>query len=138
MTDIRWKLRFGNYVKAMSRLEKKATLANMQDLSQDEITLMVKHFEMAQQLAVHVLRDYLWHVGVNMESPPRMVIKEAFAHGLIADGQAWIDMLEGRNQAAHVYNEDIAQELAQDIHAHFYPALEAMKKDFQKRYDQED
>lgn len=138
VTDIRWKQRFNNYVKSLRHLKRMAELAKKRPLSEDERTLMVKYFEMSQQLSFNVLRDYLWHQGVLVDDFPKKIIRESFARDLIADSQAWIDILEERNKAAHVYNEEIAQELGGKILDQFYPALVALEEDFQKRYEQED
>ena len=45
----------------------------------------------------------------------RDATKEAFAAGLIADGQTWMKMIESRNLTAHTYNQDTAKEILQKI-----------------------
>ncbi|MEN1969545.1 nucleotidyltransferase substrate binding protein [Lentibacillus sp. N15] len=40
---------------------------------------------------------------------PRFVIREAFANGLIDNGEFWIDMMIDRNKTSHLYDEEEAR-----------------------------
>ena len=99
---------------------------------------MVRYFEISNHLGVSVLKDYLRYQGVQVEDLPRKIIRESFSRDLIKDGQAWMDMLDGREKASHIYDTKIARELTKDITERFYPAFEALAKDFTKRYELED
>ncbi|MBM5818140.1 MAG: hypothetical protein FJ083_16690 [Cyanobacteria bacterium K_Offshore_surface_m2_239] len=64
---------------------------------------------------------------------PREVLRQAFASGLLQDGQLWIDMLEQRNLMAHTYDvrrARIALALIGDTYA---PALAALAMDLEAR-----
>ena len=85
----------------------------------------IQAFEFTFELAWKVLKDFLNARGVPAAFA-RDVLKEAFRHGLITDGDAWLDMLEKRNLMAHTYDEKRADEAAHLILTSFYPALQQL------------
>ncbi len=60
------------------------------------------------------------------------MIKEAFAAKVIADGQAWIDMLDHRNLLAHTYDLSVFEQAVEAIAARYLPAMEALHEFLQK------
>jgi len=64
---------------------------------------------------------------------PREVLRQAFATGLLQDGQLWIDMLEQRNLMAHTYDVHRAQQALAMIRDRFAPALLAQAADLEQR-----
>ena len=102
MKEIRWKQRFSNFEKAFKLLEEGISLTeNTSNIVKEGV---IKRFEYTFELAWKTLKDYMEHGGI-VTNLPREVIKQAFANGLILDGDAWIDMLEKRNLIAHTYDE---------------------------------
>ena len=58
----------------------------------------IQRFEYTFELAWLTPKDRLEYAGVTLsEITPRNVIREAFAAKLIADADAWMDMLVDRN-----------------------------------------
>lgn len=47
--------------------------------------------------------------GITEIKSPRTTIREAFAYGLIEDGEQWIDMMVDRNKTSHLYDEEEAK-----------------------------
>jgi len=86
-SDIRWKQRFDNLQRA---------------------------YEFTFELSWKTLKDFLAYNGIDAKLP-RDVLKQAFATGLIRDGQLWIDMLKERNLMAHTYDD--AREIVQLLQA---------------------
>ena len=115
MTDIRWKQRFDNYMKALKGLKNILALEQGRQLSEIELTAKIKYFEMVESLAIETLSDYLKYQGVQFDKFPKAIVKTAFNIGLFDDGQVWVDMIDSRNKAAHTYNESIASSLSQEI-----------------------
>ena len=102
--DIRWKQRFDNFNRAVLYMSK-ALDAYQKDQKNDLYKLaLIGSFQFSFELAWKCLKDFLNYSGVHV-SLPRDVIKQAFHHQLIQDGQLWIDMLDDRNLIAHVYDE---------------------------------
>lgn len=105
MADIRWKQRFQNFDRAFVLLRsamEERPLEQFSDLEQEGI---IQRFEYSYELAWKTLKDYLQENGVIIAPiTPRNVIKEAFAAGMIDNGQVWIDMMLHRNLLAHTYD----------------------------------
>ncbi|MDR1726626.1 MAG: nucleotidyltransferase substrate binding protein [Acidobacteriota bacterium] len=125
--DIRWKQRFENYSKAC------ALLAEISDYELESTPAIIREgfiqrFEVAFDLAWKTTKDYLLYLGHDVQPSPRTVIKEAFAAKVIEDGQAFVDMLEARNQMSHRYDEATFDTIFSQIKTEFYPALEKLRE----------
>lgn len=122
--DIRWKQRFENFERAF-RLLQEAFEANPAELSDLEKEGVVQRFEYTFELAWKTLKDYLVYSGVAFDQiTPRSVIKQAFAAGIIADGQTWIDMLEQRNLMSQTYDSEKFETVFRAISQRYVTALE--------------
>jgi len=123
--DIRWQQRFSNFSKSCALLaeidsyEPENTIAIIQEG-------FIQRFEIAFDLAWKTLKDYMNFLGHDMQPSPRPVIKEAFAAGIIADGQVFIDMLDARNSMSHRYDEETFNEVFIQIKQNFQPALQTL------------
>lgn len=107
----RWELRFVNFCKAEGNLAEAVETFRARPLSVLEQAGMVQLFEVAWDLGWKVMRDYLVENGVADEvATPIGAIRAAFAAGLIADGQDWIDATKLRNVLSHEYNSERAGE----------------------------
>lgn len=133
MTDIRWQQRVESFERALGRL-RQATATGIEQLSQLEKEGLVQRFEFTFELAWKSLKDYLSYEGVVLElTTPRHVIKQAFAAGIIADGQLWIDMLQSRNVMSHQYDEQKFEEFVPQIVRRYLPALETLHQWFRAK-----
>lgn len=121
-TDIRWKQRFGNLMKAFSLFEEAATAEGLSPLEQEGL---IQRFEYTFELSWKTMKDYLEAQGLS-PSYPRDVIKEAFSSGLVADGETWIDMLEKRNMLAHTYKETEFRESVRAVREAYYPCIKGL------------
>jgi len=94
-SDIRWKQRFDNLQRAHRRLLW-ALEIEQQDPENDLIRMaVIKAYEFTFELSWKTLKDFLAYNGIDAKLP-RDVLKQAFATGLIREGQLLIDMLEER------------------------------------------
>ena len=124
--DIRWRQRFENYSKACRNL------SEVNDYEFNETPTIIREgfiqrFEIAFDLAWKTLNDYLRFLGHNVQPSPRPVIKEAFAAKIIVSGDAFIAMLEARNEMSHIYDEEIFNKVFMQIKNDFYPVLEELR-----------
>lgn len=105
MNDIRWKQRFQNFDRAFVLLRSALEDPPLNQLSDLEQEGVIQRFEYSYELAWKTMKDYLEDNGVVI-SPvtPRNVIKEAFAAGIIKEGQIWVDMMLHRNLLSHTYD----------------------------------
>lgn len=129
--DIRWKQRFQNFRKALQTLRLASELSSQRPLSELEQQGLIQGFEFTHELAWNVLKDYLEAQGYVGIIGSRNATREAFKVGLLKDGQAWMDMIQARNQTSHTYNTELADDVAREILARFYPAFLAMEARFQ-------
>jgi len=118
--DIRWKQRFSNYKKALAFLKSAVELASSRDLTDLEKQGMIQGFEFTFELAWNVMKDYLEEQGITGIIGSKGAIRHAYNKGLIADGQAWMDMLQDRNLASHSYDEETAKSIAGAIIKTYY------------------
>lgn len=116
---VRWKQRFQNFEKAYLQLQKGLAIAKPNDLEKQGI---IQSFEFTFELAWKTLKDYLESEGIKV-SFPRDVIKKAFHHEVLKDGETWLKMLESRNLIAHTYDEEKAEEAFHLIQKEFFDAV---------------
>ena len=133
----RWQQRFENFDKAYLRFAEaiKDGLGHINGLSDLEKTGVVKHFEFTFQLAKDVLSDYLQENG-NTAYSSKQLIRQAYRSGCLRDGEVWIEALTFRNKAAHVYSNDILQDVLRFACNKFFPVLRDMHSYFKREYDE--
>lgn len=132
----RWQDRFSNYKKALLKLEEAVIKINndypiddrgtlSQDTFLDDIIKegVIQRFEYTHELAWKVMKDFLKHRGHTTLFASKDSTREAFATGLIHNGEIWIDMIESRNKTSHTYNEHTADEIFMKIVQHYLAAL---------------
>jgi len=125
MKNTRWQQRFENFERAFILFRSTFTEKSLAQFSDLEKEGIVQRFEYTFELAWKTLKDYLEYSGTTLSQiTPRAVIKEAFAAKIIADGQAWIDMLEHRNIMSHVYSQKSFEKALAEIYSNYLPTLE--------------
>lgn len=108
----RFKERFEEYKKALSRLEE-ALQEERTDLVIDGV---LHRFEFTFELAWKTMKDCLEYLGIVAKTgSPRENIQAAFKQGIIEDGEAWIDIMLARNALSHLYDEDTSREIYNNI-----------------------
>jgi nucleotidyltransferase substrate binding protein (TIGR01987 family) len=122
--DVRWRQRFQSFQKAFSQLAAASSLAKQRKLSELEQQGLIQAFEFTHELAWNVLKDFLESRGATSLYGSKDATREAFAKGLIANGDGWMDMIAARNRSSHTYNETTAQEVATAILSAFMPEFE--------------
>ena len=128
--DVRWRQRFQSFRKAFGQLTAAYTLAQQRKLSELEQQGLIQAFEFTHELAWNVLKDFLESRGATNLYGSKDATREAFAKGLIANGEEWMDMIAARNRSSHTYNEKTAQDLATAILSNFIPEFEKFRAVF--------
>ena len=138
--DIRWQQRFNNYNKALKKLQeainfiKNSAQKNTNDVLADLIKQgLIQSFEYTHELAWKVMKDFLNQAGNNEIYGSKDATKEAFAVGLIKDGEVWMEMIKSRNKTSHTYNEETASDIFQKINQDYFPAFIAFQKTMQSK-----
>jgi len=113
--DIRWIQRFHNYRKALARLNEAIALSKERGLSELEQQGLIQGFEFTFDMAWKSLRDFIVERGFEGErEKPIRVIVDAAARGIV-DEKMWRKMYEARNKTSHSYDEEIADDIAENI-----------------------
>ena len=127
--DIRWVQRFSNYQSALSQLKDAVKLYNKRELSLIEKQGMIQAFEFTHELAWKVLKDYLEYQSAIKIRGSRDAVRESFKIDLINDGQAWIEMIETRNNTSHTYDKEIAENTVIDIVEKYFSEFIGLEKE---------
>jgi nucleotidyltransferase substrate binding protein (TIGR01987 family) len=133
MHDIRWQQRFNNFNRAMQKLTDAVTLSQERALSELEQQGLIQGFEFVHELAWNVLKDFLEYDGIQDLIGSRSTVRAAFKHGILADGEVWMAMIESRNLSSHTYNVSTAKTLVTDILTRYYPAFQEFQSNMEKR-----
>ncbi len=121
--DIRWQQRFSNFQKALAKLKKLSEKDN-KSLTTLEKEGFIHRFEYTHELAWNTMKDFLFYSGVNKKLiGSQGTTREAFAAGLIEDGDIWMEMISSRNLTSHTYNEETAEEIFVKIEKDFLPCF---------------
>ena len=128
--DVRWRQRFQNFNKAFSQLSGAATLAKQRPLSDLEQQGFIQAFEFTHELAWNTLKDFLQERGATNLFGSKDATRQAFAAGLIENGETWMDMIRSRNRTTHTYDQATANEIARTIARNYLPEF----GNFQKRF----
>lgn len=127
-SDIRWKQRFDNYLRALATLRNAVELARQRPLSELEQQGLIQGFEFTHELAWNVLKDFLEEKGISGLIGSRDATRSAFKNGLIEEGEIWMDMIRARNLTSHAYQLELASRIASDILTRYYPAFDALAR----------
>lgn len=106
MSD-RLHLRLGSLGDAFDRLDEALAVPPDAPLAVDGT---IQRFEFTFELAWKAMKDALSAEGFEVVSP-RAALRGAFRAGWIDDEAAWLQMLDDRNLASHVYREEAAAEI---------------------------
>ncbi|HXR49271.1 MAG TPA: nucleotidyltransferase substrate binding protein [Candidatus Limnocylindrales bacterium] len=129
--DIRWMQRFDNFKRAFARLAEAAAQAKQRKLSELEEQGLIQAFEFTHELAWNTLKDFLEARGTTVRIyGSRDATREAFAAELINNGEAWMKMIEHRNETSHTYNEKIANAIVEAILTRYVTEFEGFQRSF--------
>jgi nucleotidyltransferase substrate binding protein (TIGR01987 family) len=128
--DIRWRQRLQSFRKAFGQLSKAATTARERKLSDLEKQGIIQAFEFTHELAWNVIKDFLESRGTTNLFGSKDATREAFATGLIENGDEWMAMIQSRNRTSHTYNEETADEIASAIVSSYVEEFEKFLRKF--------
>ncbi|MFD2759921.1 nucleotidyltransferase substrate binding protein [Lentibacillus juripiscarius] len=107
--------RLEDYKRAVSRLNEGTSLEIKDDIVYDGV---IQRFEFTFELSWKLMKDFLEYTGLTELRSPRGTIREAYAYGLIDDGDQWIDMMVDRNKTSHLYDEEESRVIYEKIKYH--------------------
>jgi len=123
--------KFMNLKKAYSRLKEVSDIYDgKNDIIRDSL---IQRFEFTYELTHKTLKEFMKYLGVTLENSfPRTIFKKAFVNNLISDDKVWINLLEDRNLTSHIYNENMADEIADRIVTKYVSAIEELVENLEK------
>lgn len=127
--QIRSHQRFQNFTRAYELVKKISALQNPQEI---ERLALIQAFELCFELSWKMLKDYFYEGGREI-SNPRDILKQAVQDGILKNGEGWLNALQSRNLASHVYDEETAEEIAEDIHDSYITLFTELYEFFQKK-----
>lgn len=128
--------KFDNYCSNLAVLEK----AYKEDITNEFIVSgIIDKFSIQFELGWKVLKELLLYEGSSLgkTGSPREIIKESYRIFDFIDETVWLHMLKDRNDTSHIYNGDMAKELAERILKEYIPAFVFIKEKIRSRYKDE-
>ena len=83
-----------DFSKALNRLKEALERDQSDDIVLDAV---IQRFEFTYELSWKLIKAYMSYSGIADVKTPRQAFKEAFAAGLIEEGDVWLEMLDDRN-----------------------------------------
>lgn len=143
--EVRWKKRFHNYIKAFEKLaeavqkikQEYPIQPNGHIIKDDFLDNIIKEgliqrFEYTHELAWNVMKDFLTNAGNNNIFGSKDATREAFAVGIILNGEIWMDMIQSRNKTSHTYNSETADDIFLKIIHEYYEEFLSFKNKMQE------
>ncbi len=121
--DVRWQQRFSNYKKALAQLSKFVKSKSLNELEEQGL---IQAFEYTHELAWKTLSDFITNKGTVEIFGSKDATREAFALGLVEDGEVWMEMIKSRNMTSHTYNEETTKKIIKSIKENYHDAFVAL------------
>jgi len=101
-----------------------------------EMSGLVALYEICFEQAWKAMKELLEQQGFAEErtGSPKIVLKTAFAAGMIGDEELWMTALNARNNVAHSYNKEIALDIINQTKDKFYKMFETLKKEIDMKW----
>lgn len=122
-----------NYASNLAVLEG----ASGQDLSNEFVKSgVIGKFSIQFELAWKLLKATLAYEGVAeaASGSPRQILKAAYSTYDFLDEGLWLEMLQARNDLAHLYDGEAVQELVQRIIDAYIPEFQELRRQLEALY----
>ena len=120
----RWVYRFDNFQRAFNLLRSGIETMEERELTQLEKEGIIQRFEYTWELSWKVLKDYLEHEGIVLDTvTPAAVLRAAFAAKIIDRGDVWMRALDARNTMSHTYDLKTFERIIVDIRQEYLAIL---------------
>jgi len=123
--DVRWHQRLSNYNKALVQLAKFIDKGELNELEEQGL---IKAFEYTYELAWKTMKDFYEEQGEVGIQGSHDTIRMASNRGIIKNGDKWMNMVQSRIRTAHTYDEETADEIADEIVNSYYDLFVAFQK----------
>ena len=109
-----------NFKNATNRLKEAAEEFKQENASDVIRDGLIQRFEFTYELAWKTIKDALEYLGlVDKTGSPRENIQLGFRHGIIEDGEKWIEIMLSRNLLSHLYDEKASRDIYNKIKSEY-------------------
>ncbi|MBZ9685656.1 nucleotidyltransferase substrate binding protein [Clostridium estertheticum] len=122
--------KYMNLKKAYDRLKEVSDLYDgKNEIIRDSL---IQRFEFTYELTHKTLKEFMNYAGVTLENSfPRTIFKKAYVNNIISDESVWISLLEDKISTSHIYNEKLANEIAERIAIKYVDAIGELIKNLE-------
>lgn len=101
-----------------------------------EMSGLVALYEICFEQAWKAMKEILEQQGFAEErtGSPKIVLKTAFAAGMIDNEDVWMTALNARNNVAHSYNKEIALDIINQTKDKFYNMFAELKAEIDEKW----
>ena len=126
--------KYENFCKALNNL--KEIQKEIPPYSTVVQTGMVSLYEICFEQAWKAMKEVLENNGYSQHKigSPRTIIKMAYQANLIDDEDCWLEALRDRNNVAHSYNEEIANNIIKDSKEKYIAMFEGLQREIEKNW----
>ena len=117
----KWLDRLNTFKNAIRRLAEVIDLSNERQLNQFEYDSLIKRFEFSFEMAWKLMMSYEKDNGVAELHGSKDVVRQAYRMSIITNGEAWLEMIDDRNKTSHLYDEEMASDVIDEIIHTYYP-----------------
>ena len=101
-----------------------------------EMSGLVALYEICFEQSQKAMKEILEQQGFAEErtGSPKIVLKTAFAAGMIGNEELWMQALVAHNNVAHSYNKKIALDIINQTKSQFYKMFETLKQEIDMKW----
>ena len=111
-----------NRLKALDKsIQNLMRVYELQKINKDEEIVLflrvstIKCFELCFELSWKNIKDVCIFSGIECTNSPRYILKIAYSESWLENIDIWLEYLELKNKASHIYNEKIINEIINNI-----------------------
>lgn len=126
--------KFENYCSALENLKE---IYNYEEpYGTVELTGLVGLYEICFEQAWKAMKEILYLNGFQeaQTGSPRQILKMAFQANLIKKEDLWLEALASRNNVAHAYNKDIANDIVKQTKNKYYHMFCELKLEVEENW----
>jgi len=126
--------KFENYCSALENL--KEIYNYKEPYGTVELTGLVGLYEICFEQAWKAMKEILYLNGFQeaQTGSPRQILKTAFQANLIKNEELWLEALASRNNVAHAYNKDIANDIVKQTKNKYYHMFCELKLEVEENW----
>lgn len=100
------------------------------------LTGLVGLFEITFEQSWKLMKYVLGQSGYSESATgsPRMIIKTAYGASMIDDSEAWLKLLDDRNNVVHSYNENVALDIIKNTRDIYIKLFTDLKSEIEKNW----